>query len=280
MIFISILIHVLGNLAPKWIFKEYYLSERNKFSWKYSLFQLSGLLTTFLFVFIFVSISTLTSKERFIENKNAVYGLEFSETMESIGFVDGDRIESINGNKLNRVSEILIELLLPDGEVKVRINNNGKIKELTINDSDKIAIMNSRGSKHLKAIMEPIGHNGNDFDKIEISEVSKGISQIPATFGFMWNQVIRLISPNDREVGGFKSISEVGSLIGYFTLLAFFSMFLGVLNFLPLPGFSVGNLALTIIEKNRGKHFSKMVLYILQSLSITMVILFIIISVY
>ncbi len=280
MIFISILIHFLGNLAPKWIFKDYYLAERNKFSWKYSLFQLSGIITTLLFTFILVSIFTLTSTTRYIENKNAIYGLKFSENLQSIGFEDGDKIISINGNELGRVSRNIVELILPEGQVKVLVEKNGITRELSINESDKPIIWSNHNSIPMEAIMYPNEYVGGSFDEVKLTEVPKGLSDIPSAFGIMWNQVTRLIFPSEGQVGGFKAISEIENLHVLFSILALTSMFIGIINLLPLPGFSIGNMGLTIIEKNRGQHFSKWMFYILQSLSIAMVSIFILISVY
>ena len=119
MIFLAILVHVLGNLSPKWILKEKFEDSVNNYSWNSSLFKLSGLLASVMCSFILISAITLTSKDKFVENKNAIYGLEFSETMKKMGFEDGDQIVSINDQEIDRVSNIIKQIILETGDVKI-----------------------------------------------------------------------------------------------------------------------------------------------------------------
>jgi membrane-associated protease RseP (regulator of RpoE activity) len=280
MIFLAILIHVLGNLCPKWILKDNYHILQNNFSWKSSILKLSGLLTSLLFAFILISVHTLTSKDRYIENKNAIYGLEFSETMKAYGFENGDKIVSINGQGIDRVSEIIKCILLASGDVKVLVDNDNNSKELIIKDSDKYAIIKNVNLTHVKAKIQPNSCTRMDFKEVQITVTRFGVSKIFENFGYMWKQVTHLLSPKNStygQVGGFITISQIRNIHGYLLLLAFNSIFIGIVNLLPLPGFSLGNLLVSIIENNRRRLFNHRIMKIVRAASLSLAIAFIVI---
>ncbi len=283
MIFIAILIHVLGNLSPKWILKENFEKGRNNYSWNSSFLKLSGLLTSFLFTLILISTLTLTSKDKFIENNKAIYGLEYSETMKKLGFEDGYQIVSINDQEIDRVSNIIKRIVLETGDAKVLVSKNNTVKELILTDGDKLTIMQSRDLKHIKAKMQPDTILSKDFEKVKMTVTNFGVIKIFETFGMMWKQVILLISPRTsayNQIGGFVTISQVQDFRGYLFILALSSMFIGILNFLPLPGFSIGNLVISVIENSKKKHFNKKIMNVLRIISISLVIAFILINIY
>lgn len=77
----------------------------------------------------------LFEKSYYIENKDAIYGLEFSNTMQELGFKNGDKIISINNQPVKKISEITNMILLnPNTIIKIKRNNN--YTELKISDSE------------------------------------------------------------------------------------------------------------------------------------------------
>ena len=63
-------------------------------------------------------------------------------------------------------------------------------------------------------------------------------------------------------------------------LLSLSSMFIGILNLLPLPGFSIGNFAISIVENIKKKHFNKKIMHVLRIISVGLIVGFILIVVY
>ena len=282
MIVIAILLHVFGDLAPKWILKKNYI-DQNNYSWMYSVLKISGLVISFLFAFLLIAGITMTNKDRFIENKNAIYGLEFSETMKNFGFENGDKIVSINGHKIDRVSNIIKQIILESGEVQTEITRNENCKMLTIKEQDKFAIIRSGSIEHIKVKMQPDNINNSDFKKIEITELRFGFSKVFENFSNMWNHVILLISPRAsayNQIGGFIVFSNVDNIRGYLMILSLCSIFIGILNFIPLPGFDLGNCLISVLENIRRKRFEKRIIRVLQIVSVSLIATLILIKIY
>lgn len=106
MIVIAVILYVLMNLVPKWILKEKFEEFENNFSWKIPLLKLTGLFFSICLAFLLTLGITTSTKDKFIENKNAIYGFEFSCTMKEFGFQDSMKIIAINGEETERVSDI------------------------------------------------------------------------------------------------------------------------------------------------------------------------------
>lgn len=75
MILLSILIHLVGNYLPKWI-----LSKNKQMN---TIMKLSGLFADFFVAFLILLLIHLFSpKAYYVNNKDAINGLEFNETMQ------------------------------------------------------------------------------------------------------------------------------------------------------------------------------------------------------
>jgi membrane-associated protease RseP (regulator of RpoE activity) len=283
MIFIAILIYVLGVLAPQWILKSKYFDLKETFSWKYSFFKLSGLLCSFLFAFILILILTLTNKDRFVLNKDAIYGLEFSETMKNYGFENGDKIVSINGQEVDRVSNIIKQIILTSGKTNIKTFRGENSIEIIIEDKEKLPIIQNSDLGHIKPIMQPFPISNNIFEQVKISEKRFGISNVFENYGNIWKYIMQLNPLQNKtyqNIGGFIAISKIQNGRGYFMLLAICSVFIGILSFLPLPGFSLGEFIISIFEKIRRDNINKRTLNLIRVISISLLIILISINIY
>lgn len=96
MIFLALTIFIIINLSTKWILKKKFSQLEVNFNWKIPYLKLSGLLIIFLLAFFIIFSVTMTGEKKYVENKNAIYGLKFNKTMNSFGFQNNMKIISIN----------------------------------------------------------------------------------------------------------------------------------------------------------------------------------------
>jgi membrane-associated protease RseP (regulator of RpoE activity) len=283
MIYLAILLHILGDYAPKWILKEKYIVLQDSFSWKYSLTKLSGLIITFVLAFCLIVAFTFSTKERYVANQDAIYGLEFSPMMKELGFENGDKIVSVNGQQVDRPDNIEIMILQEPADAEVEITRGGETQKVVITERGVHTIMKSGSMKDVKVKMQPDTITGNDFRNVKITEVNHGIADVFNAFSDIWKQVVILYSPSVSEysgIGGFITISKISTFRGYMIVLAICSIFIGMVNFIPLPGLDAGNFLISVVEKYRRKRFNKRIISTLKGISISLVILFILIKVF
>lgn len=238
MIIVSVLIHILGNYFPKWTLP--------KTKQHIPLLKLSGLLIDFFVAFLILLLISLTSANIYIDNKDAVYGLEFNDTMQELGFKNGDKIISINNQPPKDVNKITIDIAMNPNTV-IKINRDNNYKELIINDKEVIKILQSKKTP-VKAKLIPNIPLKQTKEKFSLGKVLKNYqNNIKGAYDF--------ISPKKdyKKIGGIRT--EAKGFKENVSLLAFFCTVIGILNLLPLPGFSLGNFIISIIELKKRKLF-------------------------
>lgn len=276
MILLAIAIYILLNLTPKWILKERYNQLENNFNWTIPFLKLTGFVFCFFLAFLLIFGITKSSKDTYIENKNAIYGLEFNNTMEKFGFQDGMKVKSINGQEIERVSDILKRINIESGDIEVSVEKNGIQDKIVLSDSDKVILMQNHSTNQIVPIM----HDSNGENEIIQTEKSFGFSDVIERFSTLWKQALILINPNPstyKSIGGFVSISKINNIRGYLMVLSLNLIIIGILNLLPLPGFSIGNFAISTIETLRKKLYNKKRKRLIGWISILLVVGFLII---
>lgn len=261
------------NHMPQWILKKKYKALEDNFSWSIPFMKLSGLVFIFGLAFSLTFGIVKSTKDTFVENSNAIYGLKFNQVFQDLGFQDGMRISSINDEKIDRVSDILTDIIIEEDEVKVAVELNGIQQNLIIGMEDKMALIRKLNSNPIVPIMN--GSNGGE----SIKQTTKdfGFSHVIGRFEFLWNEAKFFLSPSlspYKRMGGFKPLSENTSFSGYLTILSLYLLFVGLLNLLPLPGFGFGNFIISTIETIRKKLFNKKRKRVLGIISIFLVIVY------
>lgn len=272
MIIVVISIYILVGLIPKWILKKDYETLCDNFSWKIPLFKLSGLLVGFSLAFILISIVTFSTKKQFVENKNAIYGLEFNTVMENLGFQDGMKIKNINNKTVNKISDIITTIILEYDKSSVCIDKNGIESLITLDSKAKAQLLQSANYDHIKPIM----HKGDQY--IKITTVNNDISDVFSRFKAIWDKAMNLINPSPKGVGGFMMFSAQPNVFGYAIYFSYCLILLGIINLLPMPGFNVGNAIISIIEIKRRKYYSRKKKRIVGLTSIALVIIILLIG--
>jgi membrane-associated protease RseP (regulator of RpoE activity) len=265
MIILSILIHPVGNYLPKWI-----LPKNKQIN---PIMKLSGLFTDFFVAFFILSLIHLFSpKEYYINNKDAIYGLEFNKTMQQLGFKNGDKIVSVNNQPIEKISEITSLILLNSNSI-IKIKRNNNFKELKITDEEIMKILHSEGtpisvkrnfSKERGKIQE-IKHTQEKFSFLAVLKSYQ--NNIKGAYHF--------IIPKNyyKKVSGFNI--KTNTFKEKISLLAFCSTLVGLLNLIPLLGFSLGNFIISLIEVKREKPFNQKKKNILCLSTVFVIIIFI-----
>jgi membrane-associated protease RseP (regulator of RpoE activity) len=226
----------------------------DNFSWTIPLTKLSGLVLSFLIAFLLTFGITKSTKDVFIKNSDAVYGSKFDSVLKRFGFRDSMRIKSINGEEIDRVSDILKKILFEDGDAEVSVELNGVQQEIILRKSHKLKLLKNPGSNPIVPIMT------NGKNEIKVTTVDYGFSDVLNTFGTLWDQAMFLINPEPTVhtgLNGFAVISKINNFREYLMVLSLNLIIIGILNLLPLPGFGIGNFIVSGIETLRKKRYNE-----------------------
>ena len=164
MIILSILIHLVGNYLPKWI-----LSKNKQMN---PIMKLSGLFADFFAAFfILLLIHLLSPRAYYVNNKDATNGLEFNETMQQLGFENGDKILSVNNQPIRKVSEIT-NLIIFNSNSTIKVKRKNSYMTLKINDEGIMKILQSDRI----AIKEKIIAHNNSGEVQEVKQTKEKFS--------------------------------------------------------------------------------------------------------
>lgn len=279
MIVLAIAFYILMNQVPKWILKEKYSQMGKNFNWSVPFIKLAGFAFCFLLTFILTFAITKSTKYTYIENKNAIHGLKFNNTMKEFGFQDGMKIKSVNGQDIEKVSDITKRIIYENSEIEVLVEKNGIEDKIALGDPDKIKLMQN----HLSDPIVPIMFDANGKNEIIKTEKSFGLYDVIVLFYNLWKYPYSIINSNPsayESIGGYVTISNINDVTirGYFMIFAMNLIIIGNLNLLPLPGFSLGNFIISTVETLRKKLYNKRKKRIISWISIFLVIVLLILS--
>ena len=107
---------------------------RAKPAWQRFLVLIAGVtMNVILAFFIYCGIS-FSYGSQYISNEDMIYGYEFSQSAEQLGFQDGDRIVTIGGEKVENINSILGKILLAKEECEVEVVRGGAEHKFLLNN--------------------------------------------------------------------------------------------------------------------------------------------------
>ena len=265
MIIIALIFHKLGHYIPSWIKRENFKTLREKLSWKQYFFEMSGVLVNLVLAFLIILSITLTSKEKYLLNDNAVFGIECSDYAKNIGFKDGDKILSINNQKVDRFSDILKSIILANGDTEVLVQRNDKNEKIIVTDADKLTLIKNNSATLFVPKTKPDSLNGVTTNQLKYNERKLGFKDALVTFTTTVKMVYSYFSPRQTNgINGFIALKGIKNLKGFLYILAINSILIGLINLIPLPGLDFGNTIIAFIENTRKKKFDRQVLRIVR----------------
>ena len=116
---------------------------RSKPSWQRLLIMLGGVLMNFLFaILIYVGVLFVWG-ESFLPTENAKYGISVNEVGEQIGFQNGDKILTVDGQYIENFNRILLAIVF-DNAKTVQVERNGQHVDVEISDADIALLLKSK----------------------------------------------------------------------------------------------------------------------------------------
>ena len=117
---------------------------RAKKAWQRLIVMIAGVVMNVIFAIGIYSAMLYTWGENYYHNDDMVNGYLFNEEAEALGFVDGDRILTIDGEAIGNVVEINERLLIVDHDLEVEVLRDMEPMTLTLAMNDLVA-MRERG---------------------------------------------------------------------------------------------------------------------------------------
>lgn len=128
---------------------------RSKPAWQRFLVMIAGVvMNVILAVGIYIGICYVWG-DTYFSNQDARWGYNFNDAGHKLGFHDGDRILTIDGQEADNFLDIVNSLIITEGDRRVVVERNGHRVELTLPLGDLIAMRQAKGYENLLTPRQP-----------------------------------------------------------------------------------------------------------------------------
>lgn len=128
---------------------------RAKPAWQRFLVMIAGVMMNLLLaVAIYIGIC-YTWGDTYLSNEDVRWGYNFNEAGHSLGFRDGDRIVTVDGEPIDNFLDILNAMIITDADRTVVVDRNGEQVELILPLDRLIAMRQSKGYEGLLVPRQP-----------------------------------------------------------------------------------------------------------------------------
>lgn len=104
---------------------------RAKPAWQRLIIMIGGVTVNIVLAVLIYIMVLFTWGDTYLPTENAIHGIQCSELAEDMGLRDGDKIISIDGQKVERFGKIANEIIIKTPE-KVTVDRNGKMIEIPV----------------------------------------------------------------------------------------------------------------------------------------------------
>lgn len=129
---------------------------RAKPAWQRFLVMVAGVIMNVLLAFVINCGISYAWGSAYLANEDVKWGYAFNDAGHDMGFVDGDKIISIDGNAIERDDEIMNALVISDSDKHIVVEREGGIAEFTIPYEQLLAMRNNEKFKGLYKAREPM----------------------------------------------------------------------------------------------------------------------------
>jgi regulator of sigma E protease len=192
------------------------------------------------------------------------------------GIKSGDVITAINGKKMNYLNEVITTISNAEDSLSLTVNREGLQKEFTLlpNDNNKIGI------RFMPSPQDYFAFDRFQYGFLEsmdfgLQRTNETVSAIMGGFSKMFSGDI---SVRDNLGGPVaianvtKQATDAGGFIGFWTITAFLSITLAIMNILPIPMLDGGHLMFLIYEGITRREPSPKVRMALQQIGFLLII--------
>ena len=321
---------------------------RAKPAWQRFCVMVAGVVMNVLLAMLIYSGVRYTWGESYLANEDVKWGYVFNESAERMGFRDGDKFVSIDGEAIDDINEVRSKLLLTKEDRHVVVDRDGEQVAFTIPFEQLLEMRRNREYEDLYLLRMPffidslaspsaiesglkvgdqvVALNGekaigaqeitellqqHKSDTVALTVMRGGVANelnvpinaegkigvmfkgdlfqprtrtftffeaIPAGVGLAfdtvaeyWQQLKLIFQPKTKmyeELGGFIAIGNIfpseWDWLRFWTMTAFLSVILAVMNILPIPGLDGGHALFTLWEMITGRKPSDKFLEVMQ----------------
>lgn len=127
---------------------------RSKPAWQRFFVLIAGVTMNLLLAFVIYCGISYKYGTSYIANDDMHWGYNFNEAGHSLGFRDGDRIATIDGEKIDNIASIMPKLILAESDVRVDVVRDGSRVHLTL-PYDRLNTLRSNGEKAYEGLYVP-----------------------------------------------------------------------------------------------------------------------------
>ena len=147
---------------------------RAKRPWQRLIVMIAGVVMNVLLAIGIYSAMLYTWGEQYLHNDDMVNGYIFNEEAEALGFRDGDRIVTIDGEKIGNVMEITERLLIVDHNLEVEIMRGNETTTINLAMADLVALREREGFKNLIGEFVPFVVSSVEYDSTKEAGIVDG----------------------------------------------------------------------------------------------------------
>ena len=321
---------------------------RAKPAWQRFMVMIAGVVMNILMAMMIYTGIRYTYGESYMSNEDVKWGYVFNESAERMGFRDGDKFVSVDGEMVDDVNDVRSKLLLTKEDRNIVVERDGEQVAFTIPFEQMLEMRRNRQYEDLYKLRLPffidslasasaiqsgvqvgdqvVAMNGektigaqeiteklqqykgdtvtltvlragaanelavpiNDEGKIGVmfkadvfqprtrtftflEAIPAGVSLAFDTVADYWQQLKLIFQPKTKmyeELGGFIAIGNIfpseWDWLRFWTMTAFLSVILAVMNILPIPGLDGGHALFTLWEMLTGRKPSDKFLEVMQ----------------
>ena len=321
---------------------------RAKPAWQRFMVMIAGVVMNILLAMMIYTGIRYAYGESYMANEDVKWGYVFNESAERMGFRDGDKFVSVDGEAIDDVNEVRSKLLLTKEDRRVVVDRAGEQVAFTIPFEQMLEMRRNREYEDLYVLRLPffidslasasaidaglqvgdqvVALNGEETigvqeitdklqqhksDTVTLTVLRSGVANelvvpineegkmgvmfkgdvfqprtrtftffeaIPAGVGLAfdtvadyWQQLKLIFQPKTKmyeELGGFIAIGNIfpseWDWLRFWTMTAFLSVILAVMNILPIPGLDGGHALFTLWEMITGRKPSDKFLEVMQ----------------
>lgn len=147
---------------------------RAKKAWQRLIVMIAGVVMNVIFAIGIYSAMLYTWGENYYHNDDMVNGYLFNEEAEALGFVDGDRILTIDGESIGNVVEINERLLIVDHDLEVEVLRDMEPVTLTLAMNDLVAMRERGGYVNFIGEFVPFVVSAVEYDSTKEAGIVEG----------------------------------------------------------------------------------------------------------
>lgn len=128
---------------------------RAKPAWQRFLVMIAGVVMNVLLAVVIYCGICYTWGDNYFSNEDARWGYNFNEEGHRLGFRDGDRLVSIDGEPLDNINKIVNQLIITEGDREVVVARDGREVTLLMPLEALIAMRQEKGYEDLLSLRRP-----------------------------------------------------------------------------------------------------------------------------